>query len=154
FAQRTLESFVRRAFGRATVIACALPSLLSAQQQRSVRGTVHLGGEDTTRIVPNAMVVLHRVGRTVAGPLDSVRSDARGNYSFHYRATADSAVFFVSSMYRGVAYFTPPLAGPDVRGDSADITVFDTTSTGASIATRSRHVIAFARSGNKRQTLA
>ncbi|HYV97916.1 MAG TPA: hypothetical protein VE967_10710 [Gemmatimonadaceae bacterium] len=119
-----------------------------------VRGSVRLASQDTTRPLPNATVVLHRVGRAAAGPVDSVRSDANGMYTFRYRATQDSAVYFVSSTYGGVAYFTSPLTGPDVHGDSAEVVVFDTTSAGPRVDTRSRHLVVFARGTAKRQTIA
>jgi hypothetical protein len=109
-----------------------------------VSGVIQRIAEDSTRPLAGAWVVLHRVGRGSAGPIDSIRSDARGRYAFQYRTTADSAVYFASSMYSGVAYFTAPLATSDVRDDAAAITVFDTSSAGAGLATRSHHVIVFA----------
>jgi hypothetical protein len=79
--------------------------------------------------VANQWVILHRVGHDRAGPLDSVRTTAAGAFSFQYRVTGDSdAVYFVSTSYGGVAYYTPPLRGPVVRGDDAALVVFDTTS--------------------------
>lgn len=106
-------------------------------------GTIERIREDTTTPLPNAWVVLHRVGRGSAGPLDSIRSDARGRYQFDYRTSGDSAVYFASSMYGGVAYFTPPFTTKSVSGDSAEIAVFDTSSTAARVSTRSHHVIVF-----------
>jgi hypothetical protein len=78
-----------------------------------------------------------------------MRSDARGRYGFQYRTTADSAVYFASSMYSGVAYFTPPFATSDVRDDAAAITVFDTSSAGSGVATRSHHVVVFSSADQK-----
>ena len=79
--------------------------------------------------VSNVWVVLHRVGPDSAGPLDSIRSDPRGRYSFQYvRTGSDEAIYFVSASYAGIAYFTPPLAQGKVSGDDAEIVVFDTTS--------------------------
>lgn len=86
--------------------------------------------------------MLHRVGPDRAGPLDSVRTNAEGRYHFRYRpAGAADAIYFVSSSYGGIAYFTPPLRGDSVGGDAAVITVFDTTSRALPLSVRGRHVV-------------
>jgi hypothetical protein len=133
-----LASFVRSAF-----LIALVPPLLGAQQSRRVSGVIERTTEDTTAPLAGAWVVLHRVGRGSAGPLDSMRSDARGRYAFQYRTTADSAVYFASSMHNGVAYFTPPFAGVNVTGDEAEIVVFDTSSAGAGPQSRGRHIVVF-----------
>lgn len=94
--------------------------------------------------VPGQWVVLHRVGRGSAGPLDSVRTDDRGRYSFRYTVRADSSVYFASARYGGVAYFTPPFTSSDVSGADAKLTVFDTSSTAGPVRTRARHLVVFA----------
>lgn len=92
--------------------------------------------------VSGAWVVLHRVGPDRAGPLDSLRSDARGRYRFEYvRSGSEDAVYFVSAMHGGVAYFTPPLAEPKIGGAAGEIAVFDTTSDRVPISIRGHHVV-------------
>ncbi len=92
--------------------------------------------------IPNQWVVLHRVGPDRAGPLDSVRTGANGAYAMHYRTSGDStALYFVSTTYGGVAYFTSPLRAPDIRGDDATLTVFDTTSAHVPIRVGGRHFV-------------
>lgn len=92
--------------------------------------------------VSGAWVVLHRVGPDRAGPLDSLRSDSRGRYSFRYtRSGSEDAIYFVSAMYGGIAYFTPPLAEGRVGGDAGEIAVFDTTSRHVPISVRGHHVV-------------
>ncbi len=119
----------------------ALPAL-EAQEARSVDGRVVLPRGTGVAGVPGAWVVLHRVGRDVAGPLDSMRTRADGAYGFRYRASGDStAVYFVSTMRGGVAYFTPPMREPAVRGGTAELLVHDTTSAPIPITVRGRHVI-------------
>jgi len=87
-------------------------------------------------------VVLHRVGPDRAGPLDSIRTAANGRFSIRYRASGDtSALYFASTSYGGVAYFTSPLRAPVVRGDDATLTVFDTTSGPVAIKIGGRHLI-------------
>lgn len=109
--------------------------LIEGQVQRALPG-------GATRPVAGEWAVLHRVGRDAAAPLDSMRTRANGRYAFRYRATGDSnAVYFVSTMRGGVAYFTPPTREPSVSGGMADLLVYDTTSAPIPITVRSRSVI-------------
>ncbi|MGH7652287.1 MAG: hypothetical protein ACREMS_10660 [Gemmatimonadaceae bacterium] len=99
--------------------------------------------------VSGSWVVLHRVGPDSAGPLDSVRTDARGRYSFHYvRTGSPDAVYFVSASHDGIAYFTPPLAEGTVKGDDGEVTVFDTTSRPVPVTIRGHHVVVSAVDAN------
>jgi hypothetical protein len=104
--------------------------------------------------VSSAWVVLHRVGPDRAGPIDSVQSDARGRFSFNYERTGSAdAVYFVSAMYDGIAYFTPPLPEGRVSGDDGEITVFDTTSGHVPITLQGHHVVVSAVDANARRTV-
>ena len=104
--------------------------------------------------VSGAWVVLHRVGPDSAGPLDSVRSDGRGRYSFNYSRTGSAdAVYFVSAFYDGIAYFTPPLAEGKVSGDDGEIAVFDTTSGHVPLSLRGHHVVVSAADANARRSV-
>jgi hypothetical protein len=99
--------------------------------------------------VPRIWVTLHRVGSDKAAPMDSVRADDNGRYGFTYRRFGDeSAIYFASASYGGIAYFTAPLAGARVTGDDAEITVFDTTSRAIPISVRGHHVIVSAVDAN------
>jgi len=92
--------------------------------------------------VSGIWVVLHRVGADSAAPLDSVRASASGEYAFKYRRSGDDgAIYFVSASYGGIAYFTPPLHHALVKGEEAEIAVFDTTSSHVPISVRGHHVI-------------
>ncbi len=104
--------------------------------------------------VSGAWVVLHRVGPDRAGPLDSVRSDSQGRYSFNYeRSGSNDAIYFVSASHDGIAYFTPPLAEGNVRGDDGEITVFDTTSRHVPMSLRGHHVVVSAADANARRSI-
>ncbi len=114
----------------------------NTEPARRVEGRVVRGAREGTKPVANQWVVLHRVGRDRAGPLDSVRTAVNGGYSMTYHTSGDStALYFVSTTYGGVAYFTSPLRDEVVRGDPATITVFDTTSGPVAIRVAGRHVI-------------
>lgn len=109
---------------------------------RRVDGKVARGTRQDVQPVANQWVVLHRVGSDRSGPLDSTRTSATGHFSIRYKTSGDSsAVYFVSTTYGGVAYFTSPLRGAVVSGDEATLMVFDTTSRPVSLKLGGRHVI-------------
>jgi hypothetical protein len=91
------------------------------------------GGRDTVPLA-NAWVVLHRLARDAAGPLDSVRSDARGRYRIALRSPDSTSGYAVSVWYDSIAYFSLPL---NVTGRPAvhveDLIAFPTTSAGPPI---------------------
>ncbi|MCE9601200.1 MAG: hypothetical protein K8S21_03170 [Gemmatimonadetes bacterium] len=122
---------------------CAIGTLGAQGTERSIEGTVTRPGPTAAGLpVAGAWAVLHRVGADTAGPIDSMRTTATGVFRFRYRATGDSlAVYFVSTSRGGVSYFTPPARERVVRGGSADLLVFDTTSAPIPIRVRGRHLI-------------
>jgi hypothetical protein len=111
-------------------------------------------GTDRLEPVTGAWVVLHRVGPDSAGPIDSLRSDPRGRYSFNYTRTGSSdAIYFVSASHDGIAYFTTPLAEGKVSGNDGEITVFDTTSGHVAMSLRGHHVVVSAADANARRSI-
>jgi hypothetical protein len=109
---------------------------------RSVEGRVIRAVGESERPVVGEWVTLHRVAQDGAAPLDSMRTDADGRYGFRYRPFgSEDAIYFVSARYGGIAYFAPPLRASVVRGDDADIAVFDTSSAPAPTIVRGRHLI-------------
>ena len=104
--------------------------------------------------VAGLMVTLHRVSRSGGRPIDSTRTDATGHYRFRYPAPADStAIHFVSAQYAGITYFSAPLRDVIVRGNDADMTVFDTTSRPMSITQRGRHIVISAADSGRRTVI-
>ena len=93
----------------------------------SVSGRALRGGRDTVAL-PNVWVVLHQVTREGGGPLDSVRTDARGRYRLPLRRADSSSFYVVSVWYDSMAYFSLPL---NVAGRPAvhveDIIAYNTT---------------------------
>ena len=91
-------------------------------------GRVLRGGRDTVPL-PNAPVVLHRVTRSSAGPIDSSRTNARGRYRFELRDVDSGGIYLVTTLYDSLAYVSPPL---DVAGRPLahvdDIVAYPTTS--------------------------
>ena len=113
---------------------------------RAATGVLQRASGDTAVPVSNAWVVLHRVGSDGGAPLDSTRSNARGVFHFNYRHTgSDDAIYFASSSYGGIAYFTPPLPRrASTPADDSVIVVYDTTSESLRMKVRARHIIASA----------
>src|SRR5687767_3881562 len=108
------------------VLGCGLvlPTLAPAQSRnaRTVEGRVLRAAATAPVPVTGQWVVLHRVGSDHSAPLDSVRTDRAGRYRIRYTLTGDpDALYFVSSRYSGIAYFSPPLRTPTVRGGDADV---------------------------------
>ena len=103
--------------------------------------------------VPGAWVTLHRVSPDSSGPVDSVRTDRSGRYAVRYTPQGNDAVYFASSSYAGVAYFTAPLPPRDATGDDGEITVFDTTSLPVTLHTQGRHLVVSASGVDGRRTL-
>ncbi len=131
--------FVRRAW--AIVLLALIVTPLRAQHSQIVAGRVLVQRREDTHAVAGTMVTLHRVGRDSAGAIDSVRSDARGRYRFSFQPFgAEGAVYFAAALYGGIAYFTAPLGATAIDGESAEIVVFDTASTGIDIGVRGRHL--------------
>jgi hypothetical protein len=125
-----------------------------ASVQNRVDGQVVKPGKSDMIPVPRILVTLHRVGSDKAAPMDSVRADENGRYGFTYRRFGDeSAIYFASASYGGIAYFTSPFANPRVNGEDAEITVFDTTSKPIPISVRGHHVVVSAVDANSDRSI-
>jgi hypothetical protein len=136
------------------VLACAAGTLAArgAQAQDSlpppppraavVSGRVVIPSPQQEIPVAGVEVTVHRVGPDSAGPLDSIRTDARGRYTVHYtRFGSEDALYFAAAVYKGIAYFTSPLRGERTRGDDGEITVFDTTSHPVTLTLQGHHIV-------------
>ena len=104
------------ALALAPALAAAQDDVVSAPAPpvaAQVRGRVVIPVGEQPQPVGGAMVTVHRVGPDAAGALDSVRTGADGRFSLAYtRFGSDEAVYFAAVVYRGSAYFSPPLIGP------------------------------------------
>lgn len=115
----------------------ARPTPPSSVEGRVVRPVI--AGEEP---VPDVLVTIHRVAADSSGPIDSMRTDARGAYRFTYRRWGNTdAIYFVSALYRGIAYFSSPMRAAAVRGDEAEIMVFDTTTSPVRFTVQGHHYV-------------
>ena len=116
---------------------------LTAQGARIAEGRVRRpGAKGEPEPVAGQWVILHRVGSDKAAPLDSARSDRTGRFRIRYTPFgASDAIYFVSSRYNGIAYFSPPLRADTVRGGDADVMVYDTTPDTTGLRVQGRHFV-------------
>lgn len=100
-------------------------------------------------------VVLHRVTMQEGGPVDSVRTDAVGKWRIRVPAVDSEAIYVVSSLYAGLAYFSQPIHPVAGRGIPVDpLVVYDTSSTGPPLILQRRLVtIAHAKPDGSRDVL-
>jgi hypothetical protein len=90
--------------------------------------------------VADVRVVLHRVGQSLQGPIDSTRSDRLGRFHFGFRPDT-SAFYLVSGRYAGIEYFSAPLpTNPTLPGTVVRVVVYDTSSS-APVALEARHLV-------------
>jgi hypothetical protein len=90
--------------------------------------------------VPGTRVVLHQVGQRKQGPIDSIRADRRGRFSFGLPPDT-SAFYLASARYAGIEYFSSPLpTNPATPDSGARIVVYDTSSA-APVTLETRHLV-------------
>jgi hypothetical protein len=111
-------------------------STISAQTTRAEGRVLKPDSTPVTGI----RVVLHQVGRTVQGPVDSVPTDRSGRFRFAFRADTN-ALYLLSARHDAIEYFSPPVHTNAGRPDTAlRIVVYDTSTT-APISVEARHLV-------------
>jgi hypothetical protein len=88
-----------------------------------------------------AWVVLHEVTMGGGGPVDSVRTDARGGFRVARPRPDTTALYMVSAAYRDITYFSTALTAREAAREIPAIVVFDTSSTGPALTVAQRHVV-------------
>jgi hypothetical protein len=106
---------------------------------RSAGRVVRLDGRDTVA-VPGVRVVLHRIGREVQGPVDSVMADGAGRFRFGFPRDT-TALHLVSARYAGIEYFSAPIAINPARPDTGLVLLVSDTSTTTPIALDGRNIV-------------
>jgi len=126
----------------ALIAACLLPAASTAAAQGTVRaaGRVARLQQGDTVPVPDARVVLHRIGKEVQGPLDSVKTDASGRFVVTFPRDT-TALFLLSARNDGIEYFSQPLAINPARPDTALTLLVHDTSFDAPVAIDGRNIV-------------
>lgn len=123
-------------------------------QGRIVEGRVTRPGPNDRPVgVAKQWVVLHRVGTKGGAPLDSTQTKSDGRYRISYKAddSDPEALYFVSSRYGGIAYFSPPLRSARVSGGDADVIVYETSTDASNISVQGRHLVISAPRNGRRE---
>ena len=90
--------------------------------------------------VPGVRVVIHEVGPSVQGPVDSTATDRSGTFRFRFPADSES-VYLLSARHQGIEYFSAPIRGTgDVIPDTVLLVVSDTSSA-VSVQAPNRHIV-------------
>jgi hypothetical protein len=110
-----------------------------AAQSRAAGRVVRLAGGDTLAVA-RVPVVLHRVGRSAQGPIDTIRADAGGRFAFRFAADTPAA-YLLSVRYQGIEYFSSPIANNPARADTAIVILVADTSSSAPVTTRERTLL-------------
>ena len=117
----------------------AMPAVAAAQAPVVTASGHVVRGADTTA-VPGIMVVLHRIGRSQQGPMDSARTGTDGRFRFRFPADTAS-LYILTARYQGIEYFSNPVAtNPAAQDTALALQVFDTSST-APVHTEARHIV-------------
>jgi hypothetical protein len=119
------------------IVVPAVPSLAAGQSIAA--GRVIRTGADSLPAA-GARVLLHRVGRGVQGPVDSVITDQRGAFRFRFKADT-TAVYLTSSRYAGIEYFSPAVHLDPTRPDTALRILVSDTSSRVPIELAARHIV-------------
>jgi hypothetical protein len=113
---------------------------MAAQQSALTSGrVVRLRGADTLGL-SGAKVILHRIGRNVQGPIDSLTAGPRGEFRFRFPSDTEF-VYLLSSGYAGIEYFSTPVHANPVRPDTGLLLIVSDTSSAAPVSVQSRHIV-------------
>jgi hypothetical protein len=98
--------------------------------------------------------VLHALTAARDGPIDSVRTDSRGEYAFRIAQADTAATYLVSVRHDGIAYFAPAFHANGPRLRLPLVSVYDTSSVAPPVRFAERHVVIRPPSGDgSRQAL-
>ena len=122
------------------LLALAGVTAAGAQQPALASGRVVRIRDADTLGVAGARVILHRVGREVQGPIDSLIAGPRGEFRFRFAADT-AAVYLLSSGYAGIEYFSTPVHTDPVRPDTGLLLIVSDTSASAPVRVDSRHIV-------------
>ncbi|GIW51259.1 MAG: hypothetical protein KatS3mg081_0614 [Gemmatimonadales bacterium] len=123
------------------IAALSFPAAGSAQGFALSGRVLKIEGPDSAAL-SGARVVLHGITVESGAPLESTLTDPAGRYRLRVRSPDSSAVYVVSVLYKGVAYFTAPVSAPEQEEIRLEpILVYDTSSVRPQIELSQRHLV-------------
>jgi hypothetical protein len=87
------------------------------------------------------------------GPRDSVRTGRTGAFRLAVTAPDTTALYMVSTTYRGLTYFSQVRTARDSGGPLEPLVVYDTSSTGPAISVAQRHIVIRDAEGSGRRSV-
>lgn len=146
---RISGAFSRKAILLAGLAVLATP--VAGQGPALVSGTVLRRAGGDTVPAPGARVVLHRLTRSVSGPIDSVAASRSGEFRFRFRPDT-GVVYLVSASWGGIVYFSEPIPDESLSQPvSLSLLVADTSSAVA-LRVVARYVVLGAPDANRNRT--
>jgi len=126
------------------VLACA-PLRAQVQPQGRPRAAVAAGrvvriGAADSLPAAATRVVLHRIGRTEQGPLDSALTDAAGRFRFSFPADT-TALHILTARHAGIQYFSEPIGTNPAAPDTAIALFVHDTAASAPVSLDARHIV-------------
>lgn len=100
---------------------------------------VRIGATDSAPAT-GIRVVLHRIGRSGQGPLDSALTDAAGRFRFSFPADT-AALHILTARHAGIQYFSQPVATNPARPDTVLALFVHDTAAAAPVTLDARHVV-------------
>lgn len=125
---------------RSVLTVLAVLTVPTAQQQSRAGGrVVRLSAGDTVPVA-SVLLVLHRVGRTEQGPIDTIMADARGRFAARFTADT-SALYLFSIRYQGIEYFSAPIRGNPAQPDTELVLIVADTSSSTPVTVAERTLL-------------
>lgn len=121
-------------------MACA-PLRAQARAPAAVTAgrVVRIGAADSLPAA-GTRVVLHRIGRTGQGPLDSALTDAAGRFRFSFPADT-TALHILTARHAGIQYFSEPIGTNPAAPDTAIVLFVHDTAASAPVSLDARHIV-------------
>ncbi|MDH3497640.1 MAG: hypothetical protein OER21_12840 [Gemmatimonadota bacterium] len=126
---------------------------MAAAQQFRAAGRIVVAGTPDSVPPSGAWAVLHEVRMQGGGAIDSVRLDARGRYRMRVAVPDTSALYLVSTTYRGITYFSSAMTARRAPDSVPTLVVYDTSSVAPPIGVAQRHVVVRGGGSGRRSVL-
>lgn len=131
---------------RAVVSAAALVLIAADLRAQTSTDTIRAAGRVVRITASDSLpasgvrVVLHRIGREMQGPLDSVVTDDAGRFGFRFQPDT-TVLYILTARHAGIQYFSDPVHTNPERPDTAIIMGVHDTSSTAPVSLEARHIV-------------
>ncbi|MEO8199687.1 MAG: hypothetical protein ABI679_04115 [Gemmatimonadota bacterium] len=123
----------------AGMILCAAAPAVAQRPMVASGRVVKLEGSDSVA-VGGVRLVLHRVGRSQQGPIDSTVSGPDGGFQFRFIPDT-TVILLLSARFAGIEYFSSPVNSNPGLPDTALVVVVSDTSSTARVSQAARYLV-------------